>query len=430
MPAESVEDLKRQIRQIDDLRAAGTLSEESAQQARMALEKRLVEAVMASPSLPPPMPPSASPAGAAAAPAAAPVPASARPSRRLLAGIGAFVLVFTAAGAWWLGSAEGWRTGPGERPAGPPIAQAEPDAAPGPAGAASSPHPMAAAQVEAMVDNLARRLAQEPQNVDGWLMLGRSYAVLGRFEPAIAAFRRVLALEPKHAQALADLADALAMTQERRFEGEPAQLVQQALAADPANLKALLLAGTIAFDRGDYATAQRHWNEAVRVGPADSALVEQARAGVTEARALAGGAPGGAAAPMTASPAPAATSGNPPAPAAGATLRGRVSLSPALAAKASPDDTVFVFARAAEGPRMPLAIVKKRVRDLPFDFTLDDSQAMTPQARLSQATRVVVGARVSKSGQAMPQPGDLEVLSAPMAPGASGLSLVIADTVR
>jgi cytochrome c-type biogenesis protein CcmH len=115
---------------------------------------------------------------------------------------------------------------------------------------------------------------------------------------------------------------------------------------------------------------------------------------------------------------------------AGATLRGRDSLSPALAAKASPDDTVFVFARAAEGPRMPLAIVKKRVRDLPFDFTLDDSQAMTPQARLSQATRVVVGARVSKSGQAMPQPGDLEVLSAPMAPGASGLSLVIADTVR
>jgi cytochrome c-type biogenesis protein CcmH len=107
-----------------------------------------------------------------------------------------------------------------------------------------------------------------------------------------------------------------------------------------------------------------------------------------------------------------------------------VELASALAAKAAPDDTVFIFARPAEGARMPLAILKKRVRDLPFAFTLDDSLAMSPAARLSMASAVVVGARVSKSGQAMPQPGDLQGLSASVKPGASGLKIVISEEVR
>lgn len=110
-------------------------------------------------------------------------------------------------------------------------------------------------------------------------------------------------------------------------------------------------------------------------------------------------------------------------------VTGRVELAPALAAQAAPDDTVFIFARPAEGARMPLAILKRKVRDLPLDFHLDDSLAMSPAARLSGATRVVVGARVSKSGQAMPQPGDLEGLSAPVAPGQQGLKIVIGEVL-
>jgi cytochrome c-type biogenesis protein CcmH len=328
----------------------------------------------------------------------------ARPSRRLVAGLVAFVTAFGVAGTWWLGSREGWSTPPGTLPPAPPVASAD--------SAASSPHAMTLGQIQGMVDQLAARMRNEPRNAEGWLMLGRSYAVLGQFEPAIAAYRHVLTLEPRNALALADLADTLAVARNGRFEGEPAQLVAQALAAEPDNLKALMLAGTVAFENKDYAAAARHWEKAVRVGPPDSELVRQARDNVAEARQLAG-------LPASVADAAPAASG----------LRGRVELAPALAGKAGPDDTVFVFARPAEGSRMPLAILKKRVRDLPFEFVLDDSLAMSPQARLSQAGRVVVGARISHSGQAMPQPGDLEGLSGPVAPDAGGLKLVIAEVV-
>jgi cytochrome c-type biogenesis protein CcmH len=107
-----------------------------------------------------------------------------------------------------------------------------------------------------------------------------------------------------------------------------------------------------------------------------------------------------------------------------------VSLAPALRATAAPDDTVFIFARAAEGSRMPLALLRKQVKDLPLEFKLDDSLAMSPATRLSTAQRVIVGARISKSGQAMPQPGDLEGLTAPVAVGATGLKIEIATPVK
>lgn len=393
---DSIDDLKEQLRQLDGLQASGALPEAAAASAREALEKRLLVAVMAAP-------PIMRSAGAPAATPARPVP------RRLAWGLAVFVLVFGAAGYALLGNREGWNTAPDT---------ASVDTAASPAAAASAPHAMTTAQIQGMVDSLAARLKNEPDNAEGWLMLGRSYAVLGQFEPAITAYRRVLTLQPKNAQALADLADALAVTHGGNFEGEPAQLVEQALAADGANLKALLLAGTIAFDKKDYTTAVRHWDMAQKAGPPDSDLVKQARENLAEARQLAG-------LPPTSPEAAASVAAT-----AGPAISGRVELAPALAAKAGPEDTVFVFARPSEGSRMPLAILKKRVRDLPLAFTLDDSLAMSPQARLSQATRVVVGARVSKSGQAMPQPGDLEGLSAPVAPGASGLKLVIAEVVR
>ena len=289
----------------------------------------------------------------------------------------------------------------------------------GTATAAGGSHDMGDAQIQGMVKALADKLRQRPDDAEGWLMLGRSYTVLGRFDEAVPAYRKVLQLDPKNAQAMADLADALAMQAQRSFKGEPEALVAAALKADPANLKALALAGTLAFEAGDFKGAIGHWERAVQVGPADSALVQQLQGGIAEARQAAGLAPATAA------------TADPPAPAlAPAGISGRVELAPALAAQAAPDDTVFIFARPAEGSRMPLALLKKRVRDLPADFSLDDSMAMTPAARLSGAARVVVGARVSKSGQAMPQPGDLEGLSEPVAPGATGLRIVIGQAVR
>jgi cytochrome c-type biogenesis protein CcmH len=119
------------------------------------------------------------------------------------------------------------------------------------------------------------------------------------------------------------------------------------------------------------------------------------------------------------------------APAAGGgVVSGTVTLSAALAKQAQPDDTVFVFARAAEGSRMPLAILRKQVKDLPFNFKLDDSMAMSPTTALSSATKVIVGARVSKSGNAMPQPGDLSGQSQPVNVGTTGIKVEIHDAVK
>lgn len=414
---DTIADLKQQLRHLEALAASGALPEDAARTAREDLQRRLVAAVLAAPD---------AAAAASPAPAAASAPAV-KHSPRLIAGLAGFAVLFAIGGYAWLGNPEGLKTAPST---GPVAAAVAPD------DAASSAHPMTMGQIEGMVASLAERLKSRPDDAEGWLMLGRSQAVLGKFDLAIPAYRKVLALQPKNAQALADLADALAMTQGQRFDGEPAKLVTQALAAEPDNLKALSIAGTIAFDKKDYTAAAGHWERVVKVASsrgdmADSDLAKQARANLDEARQLAGLPPLAAPAPSTVNAAPtaAAPAAN-PLTAGRESVTGRVELAPALAARAAPDDTVFIFARPAAGARMPLAILKKRVRDLPVDFTLDDSMAMSPAARLSGASQVVVGARVSKSGQAMPQPGDLEGLSAAVAPGQQGLKIVIAEVVK
>ena len=177
-----------------------------------------------------------------------------------------------------------------------------------------------------------------------------------------------------------------------------------------------------AFERGDRAAALAYWQRARALAPPDSPIGEAMARSIAEVIAIA---PEAApqAAPAASAPQAAAEAGLGGAPAA--TLSGRVSLAPALAARVAPTDTVFVFARAAEGPRMPLAIRRFPASALPLDFTLDDATAMSPELKLSRFDRVVVGARISKSGDALPQSGDLLTQTEPLAPGRSGLELVI-----
>ena len=113
----------------------------------------------------------------------------------------------------------------------------------------------------------------------------------------------------------------------------------------------------------------------------------------------------------------------------GATIAGRVDVAPVLSAKIAPDDTLFIFARAVDGPRMPLAVLRLSARELPKSFTLDDSMGMAPGARLSAAQAVVVEARVSKSGNALPQSGDLSGKSTTVKPGAADVKIVIDQVV-
>jgi cytochrome c-type biogenesis protein CcmH len=283
-----------------------------------------------------------------------------------------------------------------------------------------APHGVTEEQVVAMVERLAARMRANPDDPQGWKILARSYGALGRFKEAADAYANAAARVSDDAQLFADYADALAMAQGRTLEGEPEKLIARALAIDPGNTKALALAGTVAFNRKDYARAAEYWERIVAVVPPESETAQAARANVAEARARAGGAlaaPSAAAAPA-ASPAP------------GSRVSGIVRLAPELAARVAPTDTVFVFARAAEGPRMPLAILRRQARELPISFALDDSMAMTPAMKLSSFSQVVIGARVSKSANATPQAGDLQGLTAPVAVGAERIDVVIDTELR
>jgi cytochrome c-type biogenesis protein CcmH len=305
-----------------------------------------------------------------------------------------------------------------------------PDLITGPPPTAGTEGPMNHQAFGEAVDQLAERLKADPGNAEGWSMLGRSYMVMGRYAEAKAAYQQLAKLVPNEAGVYADLADAAAMAAGRKLAGEPTALIERALELDPDHRKSLALAGSAAFDRGDYAAAARYWDRIADLEPPGSESGQQARAGADEARKR-GNLPPRADAPLAAATgrpaAPTQTPARPPAasPAAAGAISGTVTLADALKSRASPDDTVFIFARPAEGSRVPLAVLRRKVSDLPADFSLDDSMAMNPGAGISSVSSVVVGARVSKSGQPVPQPGDLEGLSAPVKVGASGLKIEI-----
>jgi cytochrome c-type biogenesis protein CcmH len=271
-----------------------------------------------------------------------------------------------------------------------------------------------AGQIEVMVERLAARLRENPDDAEGWKMLGRSYAVLGRFGEAVDAYAKAALRAPRDAQLLADFADALAMARGKSLQGEPEQLVLRALEIEPQNLKALALAGTAAFERQAFAAAAGYWQRMLPLVRPDSEDAQVIRDNVAQATQLAGGKP------------PAAQAAAPRA----AALRGTVRIAPQLQGKFDPEDMVFIYARDAERPAMPLALQRRRARDLPVQFALDDSMAMAPGMTLSAHARVVVTARVSKSGGATPQPGDLQGASAAVANDASGVEVTIDTVVR
>lgn len=275
-------------------------------------------------------------------------------------------------------------------------------------------HADGSADFERLAANLAERLAATPEDADGWIMLARTRMALEHFDAAAAAYARAVELRPQDADLLADYADALARVQ-GRLGGEPERVIARALEADRENPSALALSGAAAFERGDYAGAVRAWEKLQgRLPPGSEpalALGERLR----EARQRAN---------LPAPPAAIDTVAPP-----GAAISGMVRIAPALADRVAPEDTVFIFARAETGSRMPLALTRLRAGDLPAQFRLDDSMTMGGGAGISGAGRVVVVARVSKSGQAAPASGDLEGMSAPITPGSADVTVDVARVI-
>ena len=313
---------------------------------------------------------------------------------------------------------------------------------------ATDPKVMAAAsakpgdhQIEEMVALLEQKMKERPDDVQGWSLLARSYAATGKPAKALEAYAHLAKIAPQDASVLADYADALALSRGRNLAGEPTELVKRALAADPRHPKALALAGTATLNAGDFAASLGHWERLLAVVPPGTEDADQVGRIIEDVRgrAAAAGKPlppskalaAAPAAPVAPAMAPApAPKGAPAKPAAGGkSVTGTVKLADALAGKASPTDTLFIYARAETGSRIPLAILRGGAGELPKAFELDDSMGMSPAATLSGAPSVVIEARVSKAGGAVVQSGDLVGTSKPVAPGARGVAVVIDKVV-
>ncbi len=277
------------------------------------------------------------------------------------------------------------------------------------------------ADIEAMVDKLAQRLQNRPDDAEGWAMLGRSYRVLGRNEEAAQAYAKAEKVVANDSRLLVDYAESLALAHGGNLQGKPAELVARALELDPENPLGLMLSGAVAFQREDYAGAIRQWEKVQSRLEPGSEEAHAVGASIAKARELAAANP--------AAKAPTANAPAAKAAAAAAKVAGTVRLAAELASKAAPTDTVFVFARATGGPGPPLAVMRRQVKDLPLEFSLDDTMAMAPDRKLSGATEVVVGARISRSGNPMAQSGDLQGVSKPVKVGATGVAVVIEAAV-
>ena len=369
-----------QLAELDRDLAAGTLSADDHAQARAELQRRLLDDVSATDT-----------------------PAATTGGMKHTALLLAVTLPLAAAGLYaWLGTPAALD----------PLARAAPTQQ----------------NVEKMVADLAARMEKNP-DPRGFVVLARSYRAMGRLPEAEAAFERIGPALQENATLLAEYADVLASRAMGNLEGKPMALVNQALKVEPENPMALSLAATAAYNRGDYAQAIARWQQIQRVVPPDSEDARWLTDAIAKTREHLAGV-GGAGAKTPAAP----SASTPPAPspttaAAGASVSGRVSLAPALAAKVQPGDTVFIFARNPQGSRLPLAVQRIQVSALPFSFKLDDSMAMSPEAKISGASEVRIEARVSRSGNATPQSGDLIGASATVKPGADKVEVLI-DQVR
>jgi len=385
---------RARLRELKAQHDAGTLDDSAYDKARQAIERQIGEALLVGQEA-----------------------ASSRPSRALLALLSLFVVALAGIGYWQTGS-------PSLLGGSAPVAGVADIAGAQPASGPGAPDPRQ--QVEEMVGKLAERMKTTPDDLRGWTMLARSYTVLRRFDEAVPAYARATELDPNNADLLADYADAVAATQQTANNPKSMVLIERALNADPKHFKALALAGSAAFDRGEYAVAIAQWQKIAVQLPPDSELAPRVQGMIADARAKLAGNDAAPAAPRVAAAPPAASAAK---PVAGTSVSGTVTLDPALVAQASPGDAVFVFPRAATGSRMPLAVQRAQVKDLPLAFKLDDSMAMAPGMNLSSASQLTVGARISKSGTAIAQPGDLSGEIANVAPGANNVAIRIGTVV-
>ena len=272
--------------------------------------------------------------------------------------------------------------------------------------------------VEKMVTGLAAKMEKDPSNLKGWAILARSYKVMGRPKDAEKAYDRAGSYLDGDAQLLADYADVSASNANGSFEGKPQRIINRALRADPNNMMALWLAGTADYNRGDYKGAVQLWDRLAKLLPADSEDMRMIKGAILEARGKA-----------NLPPEPLLSQAVVPVAAiTGKNISGVVEMNPNLKSRVKPDYIVMVIARAP-GARMPVAIMQSKAANLPLHFVLNDALAMTPNALISNLSEVTIEVRISKSGQAKAEPGDLYSEMQTVKVGTNNLKVMV-DQVR
>ncbi len=304
-----------------------------------------------------------------------------------------------------------------------------------------------AASLEVLVERLAAKMEENPDQLEGWIMLGRTYVAMEQPAKGAAALERALALAPQDPEVMISLAQALAAAADGQLTGRPTELIATALTVAPDHATGLWLHGLAAYQAKDYAQAVARWERLIQGLDPNGEDAAQLRQFIADAREEGGLPPGGVDSPAaggpvtgstvaTSSASPATDAGAPqgpaevPPPVVRSALQVEVSLAEPLWREADVNHSLYVYAKAASGPPMPLAVKRLKVADLPLTVTLDDSLAMTPEMKLSNFPQVIVGARISPSGQATPQSGDLEGETGPLAPADQASVKVLIERIR
>jgi len=280
--------------------------------------------------------------------------------------------------------------------------------------------------MEQAIDKLAAKLKQNPGDAEGWALLGRAYLETQRFAEARDALKHAHDLVADDPDVGVAYAEALTLASEsHQFDAQARALIETALKADPKNQRGIWLLGIADYQAGKFDAAIADWNLLLAQLPKDSTIAQSVRSQIARAEAARDGKPLPAETAAAESPAagetareeaPQATTATTAAATAadGAHLTVKVTLDPNLTAQVSPADTVFVYAKAASGPPMPLAIQRLRADQLPATVVLTDGMGMLPSMKLSQFPQIIIGARISKSGNAIAQAGDLQTVSKPL----------------
>jgi len=255
--------------------------------------------------------------------------------------------------------------------------------------------------VREMTAALEKHLARNPADLNGWMLLANAYVSLSEYKSAIPAFEQLYKHMKEDPDFLLGYANALVMANNGRFAGRPAELIRQVLALDPENYTALFFSGLAAEQAGEFQRANEYYASLLPVLQDNPELRQTVNRLIARNRRISGQVAevaGGEQGPV-----PATETRADPA----ASVSVRVSVAKDLDGEYRPEDTLFIYARAVEGPPMPLAVIRARARDLPLETVLDDTRAMSPALKLSEFERVKLQARISRSGNARPQPGDL-----------------------